>query len=382
MSARASLPAERERPPDPTAGRAPRGMLALCAVVALAVFAFDLLSPRGVADGMVYVALVLLGLWLPWLWAPWALALVATLLTVAGYAWSEPFAEEWIVVTNRALSLGVVWATGILCYLQKRTQQALRDDILRRQAAERMIQELQAELYHVARRSELGGMVSAIAHELNQPLAAVRNYIAAAHRVVHRGPGAVPSDVDEMMTKAMAQAQSASEIIQQLLRLMCAGETDRAVERLNPTVEEATSLALTGSRDMGIAVTLDLAPDLPSCLMNRTQIQQVMLILVRNSLDAFDGCERRELVVRTGRNGDEHLEVAVADTGHGLAPKVREKLFMPFVTTKPDGVGIGLSVAHSIVEAHGGRLCADANDGGGTVFRFTLPAVAAPERQG
>lgn len=350
----------------------PAAAIVAAAALAAAVLAFDLLSPRGVADAMVYAALVLLGLWMPWRHASWVLAAIATVLTLLGYALSPPLGEEWIVLTNRALALVAVWTTAFLAQLQKAAWRRLEADDAAHAAAERRLQELQSALFHVARHSELGGMASAIAHELNQPLAAVRNYVAAAQRGLPAG--AAPAAA-EPLAKAIQQTDRASEVVRGVLQLMRRGSTERAAEDLNALVDEAASFALVGTAPHDVALTRDFAPDLPPCVVNRTQIQQVVLNLVRNAVEALEGSARREITVRTGIGHDGAVEVSVADSGPGLPEAVRDRLFMPFVTTKPRGVGIGLAVSRAIVEGHGGTLRAEPNGGGGAVFRFTLGAA-------
>jgi signal transduction histidine kinase len=344
--------------------------LMLCAMIAIGSLAFDLTTPRGVADGMLYVTLVMPGLWMPWRSAPFALAATGTALTAMGYWVSAPGAEQWIVLINRTLTVAIVWLTALLCYLYKGAVQRLRVDDGQ---AERKIQELQANLYRIARRGELGEMVSAIAHELNQPLTAVCTYVAASRRLLLPPEQGGSRDAAELMAKVTEQANRAAQVPRQVLRLMKGGNSERSADDLNAAVEEVAAFALIGSRQLGIHATLDLALDLPLCLMNRLQVQQVLLNLVRNSVEALADCERRELSIRTEAGGDGYVQVVVADSGGGLPKEVEERLFMPFVTTKPNGSGIGLCVAHSIVGAHGGRLWAEANPGGGTVFRFTLP---------
>jgi signal transduction histidine kinase len=168
------------------------------------------------------------------------------------------------------------------------------------------------------------------------------------------------------------------------------GEADPRLESLPRLVEEAAALALVGAKQRGIAVALRVDPGLPQVLVDRIQIEQVLFNLMRNALEAMDDGDgaasgggdaprHRELAVSAGLAGHGEIEIAVADTGAGLAPEVAGRLFEPFVSTKPEGMGVGLAICRSIVEAHGGRLWAEANPGGGTVFRFTL--TAAPSRE-
>lgn len=248
-------------------------------------------------------------------------------------------------------------------------------DVTERETTQVRLQQLQAELTHVARLTDMGEMASGLAHELNQPLSAVINYVQAARRMLAATDGQPGERVHEMMDKAVQQASRAGQIIRRLREFIEKGETERAVENINPVIEEASALALTGAAMAGVTVIMDLAQDLPPVVIDRVQIQQVVLNLVRNAVEALAAVDRRELVIRSMAMGKD-IEIAIRDTGPGLAPEVSAKLFQPFVTTKQKGMGIGLSICRSIVEAHGGRLSAAHNPGGGTVFTFTLPAAA------
>jgi two-component system, LuxR family, sensor kinase FixL len=252
-------------------------------------------------------------------------------------------------------------------------------DLTERQTRERRLQELQDELVHVARLSEMGQMASTLAHELNQPLTAIANYLQACRRIIDGSGGAVPPKVAEIMEKTVAQAARAGLIIRRLREFIQKGDTERAGENLNKVVEEATALALVGAKELGVRPTLDLADDIAPVMIDKIQIQQVVLNLVRNAVEALAGCEQRDLVVRTVREDGEAV-VSVRDTGPGLADVVAQNLFQPFVTTKQKGMGLGLSICRSIVESHGGRLWATPNSDHGVTFSFTLP-VALQERQ-
>ncbi|HEX2478412.1 MAG TPA: PAS domain S-box protein [Geminicoccaceae bacterium] len=249
-------------------------------------------------------------------------------------------------------------------------------DLTERQEAERRLHELQAELFRVSRLSIMGEMASGLAHELNQPLTAIMNYVQACRRLLERDDGASPERVRDLMDKAVSQASRGGQIINRLRRFMAAGETERAREDVNRVVEEASALALVGARDKGIAVHAELASGLPDVLIDKIQIHQVIINLIRNSIDALaetDG--QRTIVLQTRRADPDEVEVTVADTGPGLANAVKSRLFQPFVTTKADGMGIGLSICRTIVDGHGGRIWASDHRGGGTAFHFTLPAA-------
>jgi two-component system, LuxR family, sensor kinase FixL len=244
-------------------------------------------------------------------------------------------------------------------------------DLTERQRTEKRTQDLQAELLHVSRLSAMGQMAAAIAHELNQPLTAVTNFAAAAERLL-AGKDDVPPKALEFIAKAGAQAERAGQIIRRLRRFVERGEIQMRPEPVAAVLEEGIGLALIGFKDTGVRTALDIAPDLPDVAMDRVQIQQVVINLVRNAVEAMQDGSRRELTIRAVPAEDDKVAVSVVDTGPGLVPEVADQLFQPFVTTKSQGMGVGLSICRSIVEAHGGALSAAANPGGGTIFRFTL----------
>jgi two-component system sensor kinase FixL len=246
-------------------------------------------------------------------------------------------------------------------------------DLTERQDRERRLSELQAELVHVSRLNELGQMASTLAHEVNQPLTASINYLNGARRLLAAGD---LEGVGQAIERIAAQSERARQIIQRLRDMARRGETERRTESLSKTIEEASALALTG---VGRNLKLDIriADDADEALIDKIQIQQVLFNLMRNAVEAMAGSARRELSISTARAG-EMVEIRVADTGPGLAEQVRARLFQPFVTTKPGGMGVGLSVCRTIVEAHGGELRAEEAVGGGTAFRLTVPRPAGP----
>ncbi len=246
-------------------------------------------------------------------------------------------------------------------------------DLTERQLAESRMQELQSELLHVSRLSDVGQMASALAHELNQPLAAIVNYVQALRRLLQAASLPLPPRVLETMDKTVAQAVRAGEIIQHLRGFIRKGESERRSEDLNKVVEEATALGLVGAKESGIKVRVDLSPAAMPVFIDKVQIQQVVFNLIRNSVEALSESDLREMSVSTARGEDGLAQVAVSDTGPGLAQKVIDQLFQPFVTTKEKGMGLGLSICRSIVEAHGGRLWATPNPVKGVTFQFTLP---------
>lgn len=245
-------------------------------------------------------------------------------------------------------------------------------DITERHQSASQVRELTAELVHISRLSAMGQLSSSLAHELNQPLTAIMNYAEAARQMVDIGGEKAMPKVQEFLGKTVEQADRAGQIIRRLRSFVEKGPVERSLEELNKVVIEASNLAAIGVRVDGIRMQFDLDDSLPPISIDKIQIQQVVVNLVRNAVETLRDSERRELVIQTvGKPGAQ--EVAVQDTGPGIDPTIAEKLFTPFLTTKKDGMGIGLSISQSIIESHEGRLWAEPNPGGGTVFRFRLP---------
>ncbi|HEX8622037.1 MAG TPA: PAS domain S-box protein [Allosphingosinicella sp.] len=251
-------------------------------------------------------------------------------------------------------------------------------DLTERQQTETRLQELQSELVHVSRLTALGEMASSLAHELNQPLAAIANYLSGSKMLLAREE--IPADrVADAVDKAAGEALRAGQIIRRLRDFVARGETERTVESLAKLIEEASALALVGSKEHGIRVRMDFDRDCDLVLADKVQIQQVVLNLIRNAVDAMGGGPRRDLVVAVAAAGDDLAEVSVADSGPGIDPDIADQLFQPFVTTKRTGMGVGLSISRTIVEAHGGRIWVESNESGGATFRFTLQRVGKEE---
>jgi two-component system sensor kinase FixL len=251
-------------------------------------------------------------------------------------------------------------------------------DLTDRQQTEARLQELQAELVHVSRLTAMGEMASALAHELNQPLSAIANYMRGSRRLLEEDSDERASVLRTAMEKAAEQALRAGQIIRRLRDFVARGEGERRVEDVRKLVEEASALALVGAKDRGVRVRFVFDPQGEFVLADKVQIQQVLVNLIRNAIESMEETEQRELIISTVANGG-MVEVSVADTGAGIASEIREQLFQPFVTTKRQGMGVGLSISRTIVEAHGGSLAPRPNPGGGTIFSFTLPAVSKDE---
>ena len=249
-------------------------------------------------------------------------------------------------------------------------------DLTERHQTERRLQDLQSELMHVSRLSAMGQMGAALAHELNQPLTAIINYVQAARRFSEASGEKLPPRVAEALEKCAQQAARAGQIIRRLRQFVEKGTTEHRPEDINKVVEEASALALVGAKEIGIRVSIMLAAALPPVAIDKIQIQQVMLNLMRNSIEAMAESPERLLIVATERAEEGMIAVTVRDTGPGLAEPIMRQLFQPFVTTKDKGMGIGLSICRSIVEAHGGRILAQPNEPHGTRFVFTLPVAS------
>lgn len=244
-------------------------------------------------------------------------------------------------------------------------------DLTEARQTEARMQDLQAELVHMSRLTSMGEMASALAHELNQPLTAIANYMKGSRRLLKASSPRL-GEIDAAIGKAAEQALRAGEIIHRLRDFVARGETDREPESLPKLIEEASALALVGAKEHGVRVRFDLSPDADLVMVDKVQIQQVVLNLIRNAVEAMEDSPRRELEIRTDLTGDGQARVSVSDTGSGLQPDVVDQLFQPFVTTKRTGMGVGLSISRTIIEAHGGQIWAEANPEGGAVFRFTL----------
>jgi two-component system sensor kinase FixL len=252
-------------------------------------------------------------------------------------------------------------------------------DLTERQATQQRLHDLQGELAHMSRFTAMGEMASTLAHELNQPLTAVASYLNGCRRLLDRTASPDSAMLREGVERAAEQALRAGQIIRRLREFVSRGETERRVESLPRLIEEASALALVGAKETGVRVSFAFDPSAGQVIADKIQIQQVILNLMRNAIEAMLGSARRELSISTRGLEDGMVEVSIADTGLGITAEVAARLFQPFVTTKPHGMGVGLSVSRTIIEAHGGRLWQCANPGGGTIFYLTLKSADTEE---
>ena len=268
-------------------------------------------------------------------------------------------------------------AVGEMKVAERRFFTGFVRDLTDRQQTEARLQELQSELVHVSRLTAMGEMASALAHELNQPLSAIANYVRGAKRLLDRGDPNDGPRLRDALDKAADQALRAGDVIHRLRDFIGRGETELRVESISKVIEEASALALVGAKELSIRTKMQFDPKADLVLADRVQIQQVVINLLRNAIDAMRGAAKTELNVTVTRRTGGFTLVSVSDTGAGLSEEVRERLFEPFMTTKKEGMGVGLSICRTIVEAHGGSIWAENNEGDGATFAFTLPTAEA-----
>jgi PAS domain S-box-containing protein len=249
----------------------------------------------------------------------------------------------------------------------------IRDITLRRMTEARARQH-QAELAHVSRVSLAGEMAGALAHELSQPLTAIAAFARGCLRLL-AGPAPEPETLYEGVSEVVQQAERAGDVLGRLREFMRGGASQRVVVEVGPLIDAAVGLARAEAMQNKIEIEVRVDPGLPLILADHIQIEQVLLNLLRNAIDAIAmGGSRERLIVLEGhRSGLHTIQISVADSGPGVIDEVANSLFEPFVTTKPEGMGMGLSISRSIVESHGGRLRMVQNFGSGATFMFDLP---------
>lgn len=251
-------------------------------------------------------------------------------------------------------------------------------DITDRKEAEEQARLLQGELAHVSRLSTMGEMAAGFAHELNQPLAAINNYAQGCLRRL-RGGEREPTILFPALIQIGEQAERAGAIIRRIRRFVQKNDTEKSEIDVNAAIRGAAALLNNEALQSGTRIRLNLDSSLPKAMADVIQIQQVVVNLARNAMEAMSStdAQTRELTIETALSADGRIGVAVHDTGPGMPKANADRVFDPFFTTKRDGMGMGLSICRSIVEAHGGTLSGRSNDGDGTTFRFSLPAASS-----
>ena len=246
-------------------------------------------------------------------------------------------------------------------------------DLTEQQRAELRMQEMQSELVHFSRLSAVGTMASALAHELNQPLTAVANYLEASRDLLESSSPETRDILREALSEAATQAVRAGEIVRKLRSYVSRGEVDARPIQLEPVLADAIALSKTSRERADIPVTIKRDAGVSRVMADPIQIQQVVINLIRNAMDAMSGLADARIEIRAMPAEDSgYVTIEVCDNGPGLSPEMKESIFKPFATTKAHGMGLGLSICQTIVEAHGGTIRAVSSPQGGTCFRFTL----------
>ena len=252
-------------------------------------------------------------------------------------------------------------------------------DLTERQQTEARLESLQSELIHVSRVSAMGTMASTLAHELNQPITAVTNYVEAVRDLLaNPDPDDIPM-IRDALDDTAKEALRAGHIVRRLRDFVARGEVEKTIEKLPVLINEAAVLGLMGAREKSVEPRFDLDPYASPVLVDKVQIQQVLINLIRNAVEAMADSPVRQLTVTSRPDQRGFVRVIVADTGPGVTPEVAEQLFTAFVSTKAEGMGLGLSICRTIVEANGGRIWMEPRTGGGTEFHFTLVSAKAEE---
>jgi signal transduction histidine kinase len=338
------------------------------ALTALAVFVADALTPADCVVAGLYVVVILMAgqflggrtLWL------------ATLGCIGLTIVAQFLAQRSGLRNDEATYVGA-FNTGV-CVVTIALSCQL---VLRGRAAQADLRRAQADLAHVSRVTTMGELTASIAHEVNQPIAGVMTNAGALLRWL-AGDSPNLEKAREAATRIVRDAERASQIVGRIRQIFVKGEPERAPVNLSQLARETMDLLNHEAARYAITVQTELAANLPLVLADRVQVQQVMVNLIVNAIDAMKAVPgARELILTSRRSEDGQIWVSVSDTGVGLAPQQAEQMFDAFFTTKPHGTGMGLSISRSIIEAHHGRLWAGPNEAGGAVFLFSLP-VSAP----
>jgi two-component system sensor kinase FixL len=249
-------------------------------------------------------------------------------------------------------------------------------DLTEKRRTEAELQSLQADLAHASRLSAVGTLASSLAHEINQPLTAIANYLSAARDMMEDDLSANREFFREALAESVSESLRAGTIVRRLREFVSRGEINRRVLSIAQVVEDATVLGMIGAQEKGVEFSIDIAPDTNHVFVDRVQIQQVMVNLMRNAIESMTDSPDKKLHIGVRAIDGGLVEIAVSDTGSGIDLELGERIFDPFASTKGDGMGLGLSICRTIIESHGGTIRAEPNPGGGTIFRITLEKAA------
>ena len=342
----------------------------LSLTLAAIVFAVDLTLPLGVASAIPYTFAVLVALKAPARGFAPGLALVCCVLTIVKVIVlpERGSTELWKVVANRLLALFAIGMTAFLGMKRRRADE-------RRQAAEEQTRLHLSDLAHMGRLQTAGQLAAALAHELNQPLAAVSLQAEIATHLIHKPEARNTEILGAALAEITEQSQRAAAIVRALRAMVQKAEPKQTPVDVNDIVQQVERLMATQAKRAGVRLELCLSPT-PPVLGDRIQLEQVLLNLVQNALEAVQAADAPPRLVQVEAKPEaDCVMVAVCDSGVGLAAAEVERVFERFYTTKPTGMGMGLGISRSIIEAHGGRLWAAPNPTRGATFTFTLPIL-------
>lgn len=280
-------------------------------------------------------------------------------------------------------------AVGIVCAYLENTH-AFSDDevnylesvaniigiVVERNRTQTRARNLSQEMHKLARINLIGELGSHIAHEINQPLTALMNYTQSCSRLIRSQYGELPQNIDTLLEKCISEAERASSIIRHIREYLESGQLSRSAQELNDVIRETCDIISPELAEKGIALSLDLQPGLPPAEVDKLQIQQVLINVIHNSIEAMATVINRQVYIRTSSKADGYLDVCVRDYGIGEIPDLGKEEFAFNQSTKPGGLGLGLSICKSIIHGHGGECWFARPDGGGTEFHFTLPEAA------
>ncbi|MEM9494709.1 MAG: PAS domain S-box protein [Pseudomonadota bacterium] len=247
------------------------------------------------------------------------------------------------------------------------------EDITEKETTERQMADLREQLHHAGRLAAMGEVATSIAHELNQPLTAAASMAGAVSLTLKKNNGDPNGAALDMLDDVVSEIRRASEIIRQMRDFVRKGKTAKSLQNINAVINDACAIALIGADANSVRVERVFAADAGAGLFDPIQIQQVITNLIRNAIEAMQGQADQRLKISSSRNA-EHITISVEDNGPGIPEDMLAHLFEPFVSDKDDGVGVGLSISKSIIDAHQGNISAKNKESGGSVFSFSLPA--------